>query len=160
MDIRLNARAVARFLGWVIAAITAAHLLGQVLRWQFGSGYGLVRFFHTNQEGIFPAYFSALNMLFAAVLLALCAATERRSRMLRASWLFLSVLFVYLPFDELFAVHERLNVPMRRVLDASGALDSYRDHRYAYGRRAAARDLVRVAADGRPNCAREAALLP
>jgi hypothetical protein len=122
VDIRLNARAVARFLGWVIATITAAHLLGQVLRWQFGSGYGLVRFFHTNQEGNFPAYFSALNMLLAAALLGLCAATERRSRRLRASWVFLAVLFVFLPFDELFAVHERLNVPMRRVVDASGPL--------------------------------------
>jgi hypothetical protein len=122
MDIRLSARAAARALAFAIAAITLLHLAGQVLRWQFGSGYGLVRFFHTNQEGNFSAYFSALNMLLAAVLLMFCAAAERRSRTLRASWLFLALLFVFLPFDELFAVHERLNVPMRRVLGATGAL--------------------------------------
>src|SRR5688572_30805992 len=117
MDIRLNTKRAIRALSLSIAALTLLHVAGQVLRWQFGSGFGLVRFFDVNAEGTVPTYFSALLMVAAAALLAFIALAEWEAPPYRRfTWALLAVVFLFLPYDELFAVHERLTGPIKRSL--------------------------------------------
>jgi hypothetical protein len=82
--------------------------------------YGMVPIFDLGREASVPAGYSALLLLTAAGLLALIARIERsREGRLWFYWAVLALGFVYLAADELVAVHEKLNRPLRDLLGVS-----------------------------------------
>jgi hypothetical protein len=82
----------------------------------------LVRLFDFDTERNLPSFFSGCLFLINALLFLLvwlAAPAASRPPMI---WLFLAALFVFLAFDELFEVHERLIRPIRESLNLSGFL--------------------------------------
>jgi hypothetical protein len=78
----------------------------------------LVDLFRLNEEGNLPAFYSGVLLLTSAALLGAVSWNERRVGLLRSRvWLALAVVFVFLAYDELFSVHERLIEPMRRQFE-------------------------------------------
>lgn len=68
--------------------------------------------FSLNQEGALPAFFSGGLLLISSGLFATTWFVEGRTNRRRVMWLVLAAVFMFLSFDELFAVHERLVGPM------------------------------------------------
>jgi hypothetical protein len=82
--------------------------------------YGFKKFFFDDEESI-PTYFSAINLLFAGILLALI--TNLKSKVndpFTMRWKILSILFILLSIDEIAGFHEMTIDPMVRVYQLSG----------------------------------------
>lgn len=126
----LNPMAAAKLLCWAVVCLLAASLAGQL------SVYGgevvadsrLVRLFNVDLEENVPAYFSALLLFTASVILFTISILESKgtfsaSRFLGNAWLLLAVGFLLLSVDELFSLHERLGEPIGALLgDANSGL--------------------------------------
>jgi hypothetical protein len=77
----------------------------------------LAPLFYVDVEHNLPTYFSVLQILFAALLLAVIARLNRKQRIPHASnWAILSFGFLLMAFDEAFQFHERLNLPVGTLL--------------------------------------------
>lgn len=118
-QIPLNARAVAPILGAVACVLVLASIAGQVVK--YGSGHnnvkGLVPLFDVDQERNIPTFFSALLMLFAALLLAIIGVCGGRQRAPHVSkWAILSLGFTLMAYDETMEVHEKLVKPIQAML--------------------------------------------
>jgi hypothetical protein len=82
--------------------------------------FGMARIFDLNAESSIPSVYSGLLLLGAAILLLVIARIERgRHNLLWRHWAILSAGFVYLMFDELAAIHEKLNRPLQDLLGVS-----------------------------------------
>lgn len=82
--------------------------------------YGLKKFFFDDEESI-PTYFSAINLLFAGILLALI--TNLKSRLndpFTMHWKVLSILFILLSIDEVAGFHEMTIDPLVRTYQLTG----------------------------------------
>jgi len=107
----------------VLTAITLVLLLANVcgLLVAYSTGhdtvFGVVTFFDFGAEQNLPSFFSGCLLLGGAVLFFLVS-RARRQRV----WLFLAGIFVFLSFDELFEVHERLIQPIRDRYHLGGFL--------------------------------------
>lgn len=82
--------------------------------------WGLVRLFNFDTERSLPSFFSSMVILGAGLLLFVVARQHRRRRQPAVAWYALGALFLFLSFDEVAALHERLIVPMREIFDAGG----------------------------------------
>ena len=79
--------------------------------------YGLVRLFDIDIEKNIPSVFSALLLLYAALLLGLIAMLERRQAGRPIlHWTILSLGFLLMAIDESCSFHEELIPPIRRLL--------------------------------------------
>jgi len=77
----------------------------------------LITYFHLDHENNFPTYFSVLLLGFCALLLAIIASHFRTTRKKDGFyWVILCAGFLFMGFDEAFALHERLGKPMRQLL--------------------------------------------
>jgi len=76
--------------------------------------------FDFNTESNVPTFFSSVNLLVAGILLFFIASVHKTNRVSCLYWYFLSAIFVYLSVDEIASLHERLMVPLSRVLNTSG----------------------------------------
>jgi hypothetical protein len=83
--------------------------------------FGLVGLFDLDGERNLPSFFSGCLFLLNALLFVLVARAAPGGTS-RTSWLALAGLFLFLSFDELFGVHERLTTPVREALHTSGFL--------------------------------------
>ena len=106
----------------VLAAILIAANLA-VLITDYLTGYDmkmvqrLVKVFSVDYELNAPAFFSTLILLFSSVLLAVITHFKREQRSPYVwYWTILSLGFLFMAFDEMASVHERLIEPMRTVL--------------------------------------------
>ncbi|MEX0827753.1 MAG: hypothetical protein WD005_02260 [Haliea sp.] len=111
-------RLVVRVLAATILSLTALSLAGQVSRYYFGYGYifGLVDFFYVNQEQNLPSWFSSVQLLFSAGLLAAIWWQEKMtSRPFARHWGWLCLIFVFLSMDEMASLHERTMEPLQRL---------------------------------------------
>jgi hypothetical protein len=111
-----------RVLSWLLAVIALLLLAATlcVIAWLgFGRDtlWGLRRLLDVGAENTIPTYFSALQLLAAAVLLAVIA---RHQALIRAPWRWhffaLAIGFVLLSVDEMASLHETL---LRRLGDAA-----------------------------------------
>lgn len=75
-----------------------------------------------NGEANIPAFYSGLLLALNAVLLAVVWRLQRQGSERAGGWLALSLLFLFLSFDELFQVHEELIDPLRETFDSTGLL--------------------------------------
>lgn len=122
LDLTLDARALASNLVKLIAALDAAYALSQILVFGFGwrPNSLLLVLVDLNHEMNLPSAFSGAQLLLAAALLAWTAAAERRRGAPCAAWAVLSAAFVFLSADEVMAIHEKLNGPLRAALHTTG----------------------------------------
>ncbi|MDP3469804.1 MAG: hypothetical protein Q8S11_15795 [Daejeonella sp.] len=82
--------------------------------------YGFKKFYFDDEETI-PTYFSAINLLFAGILLALI--TNLKSRVndpFTLHWRILSILFVLLSIDEIAGFHEMTIDPLVQTFHLNG----------------------------------------
>jgi hypothetical protein len=114
-------------LGLTGATLVLASTAGQLIK--FGTGHdtawGLIPLFYVDTEDNIPSYFSAVQLLIAALLLGAIAFVKQRARApYRIRWILLALTFLYLSIDEAEGLHELTIEPMRRLLGswASGFL--------------------------------------
>jgi hypothetical protein len=123
MDIVLSPRKVTRFLAGVILFLTLAHLAGLISTFFLGHNhvFGLVPLFDLNSERNLPTLYAGLGLLFCAVLLGLIAWVNR-ANFGYLPWAGLSLIFVFLFYDELISIHEGLIEPLQAAWNTSGFL--------------------------------------
>lgn len=105
----------------ITLAMTSIYVALLVVRALTGHGYmyGLFPLFDLGAEKNLPTCFSGGLLFFNAILFGLITGASSRLTT-RATWLGLTLVFLFLTYDELFCVHERITTPLRVALDASG----------------------------------------
>jgi hypothetical protein len=117
--IALSPSRIARILAGTACLLIVLSMVGQTIAYVTGhdSLLGLVQLFDLDNEHNIPSFFSASDLLFASVLLAIIAVRKRHDRdPFSRHWGILSVVFVYLALDEAAALHESLSKPVRLLL--------------------------------------------
>ncbi len=113
----------AAWLGAIAFGLVALHLFFQYHRLTVASGFlsfGLTNKFDLDAEATVPAFFSALLLLGAAVLLRSITADQERRRD-RWAWGGLAVLFLLLSVDEAVDFHNAVSAPLKgRIGDTDG----------------------------------------
>ena len=120
--VELGPAQVARWLTLATAAVVGSCVFVTSLSIVLGRPFmfGLMPVFDLDREATIPAGYTALLLLSSAILLILVARIERLQGDQRwFYWAILSLGFVYLAADELVAIHERFNRPLRYLLGAS-----------------------------------------
>jgi hypothetical protein len=120
-DVRgeIDPRSVRRALLTGVAALTAASLVAQVLRYEFDreTAFGFVPIFDANLEGNLPTWLSSLGLLLCSLLLGVIAAAERQaSRGSSRKWTVLAAVFPIAAVDEAAGLHEHAGANLSRAL--------------------------------------------
>jgi hypothetical protein len=119
--VSLNPNWVARILGglafFLVIDSTVAVLTDYYTGHASSFAHKVVKLLYVDLEMNVPAFFSMSLLLFAAVLLAAITVFKKK-QMDRyvMHWAILSCGFLFMSFDEIVAVHERLIEPMRAIL--------------------------------------------
>ena len=112
--------------GFVAAAagLILVHVVLQTIRFIIDNHrLGVLSAFSLGSDTSVPAYYSALAILFCAVLaFAIGIGAWQMDAPDVKSWLGLSAIFVFLSTDEMLAFHEKLIDPVGNALDTSGLL--------------------------------------
>ena len=125
IDLPINSTRVFRTLLVFAAVVLVGHLVALFLSYGLGYThfYGIVPFLDLDSERNVPTIFTVLLFFFAALLLGLIAAAEKkRERPFVWSWLLLALVFLFLGIDESIEIHERISYHMRSASDFSGFL--------------------------------------
>jgi hypothetical protein len=115
----IDPRAVTRVLAWAVVALVFLSTAGQLLRYLGGypSAYGLVDFVFLDVERNLPTFYSGLQLLFAAGLLATITVLRARDGAPFArQWAVLAAGFMFMATDEWFAFHELVTEPVQDLL--------------------------------------------
>lgn len=122
-DVWRNALERRRFYTGMLAAVTLLLVLlsigGQFSKYLLGHDTltELAPLFYVDQEHNIPTYFSVLLILIAASLLGIIAKIISKQRLPHGSkWALLSFGFLLMAIDETFQFHERLNIPVGKLL--------------------------------------------
>jgi len=125
MEISLEPKKTVCLFILIASGLLFAHVCGLFSTYYFGHPrvYGLVRLFDFDAEQNVPSLYSTVMLFFSALLLLTIAANKKHESGSYAShWLWLGYIFVFLSLDEACSVHEKLMLPLRSVLHASGLL--------------------------------------
>lgn len=119
----LSPRGVATVLAVAIAGLLLADVLTLVSTYAFGHGTakGLVPLFDMDAEQNVPSFFSATLFVAGSCGFFLLQRLDSSSAREGNQWRVLAVVFALLALDEAIAIHERLIVPLREMIGASGA---------------------------------------
>lgn len=132
MQITIRPKRLAAILALIILGLAIADI-GVKYAW-FGLGHnymmGLVPMFHVDYEANVPTWFSSINLLLSAVLLALIARASRAEQDGRVRhWTVLAWVFLYLSIDELAQIHDQLGNYLGSWLlsyiETTGPLEDY-----------------------------------
>jgi hypothetical protein len=118
-QISLNPSSIIRVLGTVAFLLVLASIGGQLTAYLTGHShiYGLVPLFYLDAEKNLPTGFSTLLLLFAALLLGLIAALQRKQNGSPVLyWTLLSIGCLVMAADEAWSFHEMLIKPIRKLL--------------------------------------------
>lgn len=116
---KINLDIVRNGLFLIAIILFLAHLLGKTF---FDVGYD-TGLFNLDVEKNVPSVYSALLLFSSGFLLILISNRTRKLKKKFAShWFFLGVVFMFLAYDEFFAIHETLVEPIRESLNTSGLL--------------------------------------
>jgi hypothetical protein len=125
---RMNPAKVAAILATVVVILVVANVTSYVLRntrWELLFQQYFVTF-NLDREHNIPTYFSALQLLFAAGLLALIAAGKFKAQgRFARSWAALALIFIFLAVDEVMTLHEQLAGPIGEAVQASPLLNFF-----------------------------------
>lgn len=106
-------------LGAVAILLVLISTWGQVEKYILGHGFlaELAPLFYVDTEHNIPTYFSVLLILLAALLLLIISILTVKHRLPHGSkWVILSFGFLLMALDETFQFHERLNIPVGKLL--------------------------------------------
>jgi hypothetical protein len=120
-----SSKRIAQALCAVVVSLVGLSLAGQISKYLLGHPWlcGFVPAFYVDGESNVPTWYSSIALAMAGGLLTLvaCAKFAERDRF-RAHWLALALIFFALSADEVAMLHEYPIDPLRRTLDAGGAL--------------------------------------
>lgn len=125
MRLELDPKRTTRILAAVVSLLFAAHLicLYSIFFLDDAYLYGFVRLFDFDEEPNVPTYYSALTLLFSALILATIAGAKRRAGdRFALHWTGLALLFVFLSIDEGAAIHEEIGVLLAPHVPTTGLL--------------------------------------
>ncbi|MCA9972863.1 MAG: hypothetical protein KC425_21750 [Anaerolineales bacterium] len=122
MKITLTPRLVALILTAVIVVLLGAHFVGLLLIFRFDihNGFGFIPMTQLNAERNVPTFFCAGLMAFAGLLFGLIGYARKDMGRDKYYWGALGLLMLFFAVDELIMIHERLNEPMKRLLQLEG----------------------------------------
>lgn len=123
MTLHFKPKRVFFFLLSVIGLLTIFHLAGVYITLYTDLPKveeHLVRLVDLDKERNIPAYYSALSLLFAGLVLGYISGVKRRGQEEYKLWLALAVIFVFLSVDEAVSFHELLSGPVRSLLNLDG----------------------------------------
>lgn len=110
---------VLRSLLIIIGFLVLMHGVVQVATFRFGRDHlmGLAPLFDLNREGNIPTWYSGAVLLITGLMLGVVATGTRQTRAPFAGhWAVLSLIFLYLSFDEMMRVHEFWGARLNEVL--------------------------------------------
>jgi len=109
--VRLPPLRTAVWLGLVATALLAIHVILQWAHYMWRPlPWLLIRLFDVDAEDSFPTWYSAVLLLFAAVLLLVIGTQARQAGSRQAAyWRALGIGFVLLSLDEIAGIHESVN---------------------------------------------------
>lgn len=124
MYINLSPKEILKINLYLILFLLFANIMGIISKYYFGhdSVYGLVPLFNFNAEKNIPTFYSSFALLFASILLSLIAFKRKNIKLPYISWFVLALIFLFLSFDEISSIHERLTIPVRETFGTSGFL--------------------------------------
>lgn len=127
LAIGLSPRTVTRALLAIVALLTVASAVAQVLHYPLDTPYarGLVPLFDSDAEGNLPTWYSSLTLL-ACCLLAGCIALSARAgeEPYAPHWTALSIVFFLAALDESVRLHELVNRWLSPDLEGGGLLSA------------------------------------
>jgi hypothetical protein len=121
-QLSMHPRTIARILGGAALILVVASIAGNFSTLVLGHSHlkGLVPLFNLDREHNIPTFFSMLLLLTSALLLSGIAIINGKQRLPHVSkWAILSFGFLFMSYDEIFAVHEKLIMPLRTLLGDS-----------------------------------------
>ena len=122
MNFEISPKRIARILILISLGLAIASLTGQFYIYFFGYEklLGLVNFFNVDSENNLPTLYSALLLLLSSVLLSLIALTKQEnSNRYTLHWQGLSIIFLYLSFDEWLQIHEKFNSRLNTLIESA-----------------------------------------
>lgn len=124
MNVEFTAKIMLKGFILIIAFLLLANILGLIAIHYFGirQSYGVVEIFNFNTEKNIPTLYSSVCLIFSAILLFSIALLNKRKSLPYASWIVLSIIFLFLSIDEINSIHENLGGPTRALLNTSGLL--------------------------------------
>ncbi|MBD2344859.1 hypothetical protein H6G18_11965 [Anabaena subtropica FACHB-260] len=112
MDFKISPNQITRLLVFITLGIGLASLSGQFYAY-FVNGEqfsGVVRMFDLDEERNIPTLFTGFILIFCSILLELVALAKQKERNRYVPyWHGLAIIFMYLSFDELLEIHEKVN---------------------------------------------------
>lgn len=123
MEIKLHPKKIASLLITTVVVIVGAHVCFLILRYQgHPHVFGLAQFFDIWKEYNIPNYYSSVTLFFCSIVLFTIADAHRRFRDKREFyfWAGMAAVFLWLSFDEIIPIHDRLVHPVRNLLNTSG----------------------------------------
>lgn len=124
MNISIHPKRVAAILGSIIATLAGLHVFVSILwlTWQHAL-FGIHRLFNLGTEASIPTYFSALQLLLAAILLSIISRNEyKKNNPDRWRWALLATGMLIMSVDEVSQIHDVLIADIVRpiVRDVEG----------------------------------------
>lgn len=107
----------------VVLALNAISFVGRTVEYFLGikETTALVRLFHIGEEGNITTWYSALSLLFCAILLAIIGyAKKETADPFTRHWNVLALIFLYISLDEAASIHEITMRPLQTMFNASG----------------------------------------
>jgi len=123
MNISIEPKKAATYLGTIIAFLIAAYIAGYISRCFLGHDYvfGLVPLFDLDVEGNIPSLFSSVSILLCSGLLYIIGTAHMKDNNKESYyWKGLAAIFLFLALDEGAAIHERLVGPMKEIMKGTG----------------------------------------
>ncbi len=112
--IKLTPKKILRFFLSIVLFLLVMNIIDIIYTHYLGYEMFFRNKWKLDAEKNFPAYYSSLAILLASLLLLIIALTKKDGRNIYY-WFGLSAVFLYLSFDEMFRIHERLT-PLAKEL--------------------------------------------
>lgn len=121
MNCKIDPRQFAKILVTIALLLCVASLAGQFSKYVLGiENSKLITLFNVDAERNIPSLYSGVQLLLSSLLLGAVAIVKRQTKGSYIKyWYGLSVIFLYLAFDEWFAIHETLNPTLNNLAQIS-----------------------------------------
>jgi hypothetical protein len=121
MHLIIYPKRVALFLTYIALVLSMASLIGQFCRYVLEWGTNdIIALFNLDYEKNIPSFYASFQLLLSSFLLTAIALAKRQVRdRYSRYWLSLSLIFFYLALDEWFSIHEKLNRPLHKIVQAT-----------------------------------------
>lgn len=124
MEINVQPMKVSKVMLGFIAVLAVMHItqLSIFLYINDPDVFDWIRMLDFDEEGNLPSLYSSLAIAFCTLLLWIITKNEKSEGRSYWHWLGLSIIFLFLAFDEGFAIHEEIGGFTEGYIDASGYL--------------------------------------